>query len=271
MHVLYIAEIVGKAGIYALKKGLPLLKERFPIDFVIACGDRATGGGGLGKNHAAYIRKLGAQAITTGECCFYKKDLTEDLNRIPYVIRPENLNAEAPGLGARVFKAGEWKVGLAVLLGQSCFTRLHGDNPWSRLPILLERLHQETRITIIDFHAQASGEKQSLLYLAAGRCSGVIGSHNRVQTTDERVLQGTAFITDAGRTGSTESVGGTDPATRIGEYLSGIPEWTREALARPELQGLLLDIDNRGTALSIERIRLPVPEIPHQEEKVLTE
>jgi calcineurin-like phosphoesterase len=88
----------------------------------------------------------------------------------------------------------------------------------------------------------------------------VIGSHNRVQTADERILPGgTAVITDAGRTGSVESVGGVNKEKRIQEYLTGIPEWTKEALDKPELQGVLIELDEAGRARSIERIRHRVP------------
>ncbi|MDR2103701.1 MAG: YmdB family metallophosphoesterase [Treponema sp.] len=261
MKVLYIAEVVGKAGVYAYKKGLALLKQQRDIDFIITCADGATGGNGLGRNHAAYIRKLGTQVITTGECCFYKKDLVENFEKIPYVLRPENLNPTAPGFGSRIFKAGEHKIAVAVLLGQNGFSRLHGDNPYSALPVLLERLRQETPAIIVDFHAEATAEKQTLFALAAGHCSAVIGSHNRVQTADARILAGgTAVITDAGRTGSIDSVGGNDRASRIQEYISGIPEWTRDAWDTCELQGVCIDIDPQGKAVSIERIRQAVPD-----------
>jgi calcineurin-like phosphoesterase len=134
------------------------------------------------------------------------------------------------------------------------------------LPSLLERLHQETPCVIIDFHAEATAEKRTLFFAADGRCSAVIGSHNRVQTADEQVMPGgTAVITDAGRTGSAESIGGCEIKSRLQEYLTGIPDWTRDAWARPELQGVLIDIDRDGKALSIERIREKVPEAPQQE------
>ncbi|MDR3343381.1 MAG: YmdB family metallophosphoesterase [Treponema sp.] len=263
MKILYIAEIVGKTGIYALKKGISDLKEQKKVDFVIAGADGATGGNGLGRNHAAYIHKLGVQVLTAGECCFYKKDLVENLGKTPFVLRPENLNPEAPGSGSRIFKAGDRKVAVVVLLGQSGFERLHGNNPFSALPVVLERLHQETPYVIIDFHAQATAEKRTLFAAAAGRCSAVIGSHTRVQTADERVLPGgTAVITDAGRTGSIDSVGGNDRASRIQEYLTGISEWTKDSWGKPELQGVLIEINGDGTARSIERIRHPVPEAP---------
>ncbi|MCL2128458.1 MAG: YmdB family metallophosphoesterase, partial [Treponema sp.] len=209
MKVLYIAEIVGKAGIYSCKKAFPELKSRYPWDFLIACADGATGGNGLGRNHAAYLHKLGVNVLTTGECCFYKKDLTENLEKLPYVLRPDNLNPEAPGFGSRVYRVGNEKIAVAVLLGQNGFGRLHSNSPYIHLPVLLERLRQETRYIIVDFHAQASAEKKALFYSTDGRCSAVIGSHTRVQTADECILPGgTAVISDAGRTGSGESVGG---------------------------------------------------------------
>ncbi|MDR1898948.1 MAG: YmdB family metallophosphoesterase [Treponema sp.] len=269
MKILYIAELVGKTGVYAFKQALPELHKRYPWDFLILNADGATGGNGLGRNHAAYLRKLGANVLTTGECCFYKKDLTENIEKIPYVLRPENLNSGAPGFGSRIYKTaagnGAARVAVAVLLGQSGFTRLHGNNPFAMLPVLLERLKRETPYVIVDFHASATAEKQTLFAAADGLCSAVIGSHCRVQTSDQRVLPGgTAVISDAGRTGSACSVGGSDINSRIQEYLSGIPDWTREAWAKPELQGVYLDIGAGGKALSIHRVKLSVPEAPDQ-------
>jgi metallophosphoesterase (TIGR00282 family) len=254
---------VGKAGIYALKKGLPELRKIHDPDMVIVNADGATGGWGLGRNHAAYIRKLGADVLTTGECCFYKKDLVQNMEKLPYVLRPDNLNPAAPGFGSRIYNAGGRKIAVAVMLGQSGFSRLHGDNPFIKMPVLLERLRHETPFIIVDFHASATAEKLTFFAAADGRCSAVIGSHTRVQSADETILAGgTAVICDAGRTGSLDSVGGSDRETKIKEYLSGIPDWTREAWDRPELQGVLLSLDDKGRAVSIVRIRHPVPDAP---------
>ena len=259
MKIFYAAELTGKAGIYAFKKALPELKRRYPSDFLIVCADGATGGNGLGRNHAAYLHKLGANVLTTGDCCYYKKDLTENIEKITYVLRPENLNPQSPGFGARIYKAENEKIAVVVLLGQSSFGRLHGNSPFAILLPLLERLRRETPFVVIDFHAQASAEKKTLFYAADGHCSAVIGSHTRVMTADETIFPGgTAVISDAGRTGSAESVGGCEIAGRIQEYLSGIPDWTREAWEKPELQGVYLDIGSDGKANSIERVRIAV-------------
>ena len=259
MKILYVAELVGKTGVYVLKKSLSEIKSRYPWDFLVVCGDGATGGNGLGRSHAAYIHKLGANVITLGECCFYKKDLTENMEKMPFVLRPENLNPEAPGIGTKVFKAGGEKIAVAVLLGQNGFTRLHANNPFIILPSILDRLRKQTPYVIVDFHAQATAEKKTFFHAADGLCSAVIGSHTRVQTADETIMQGgTACITDAGRTGSQQSVGGCDIESRIREYLTGIPDWTKEAWEALELQGVYLDISQNGKAKSVERVRLAV-------------
>jgi len=261
VKILYVAEIVGKAGGYWLKKALPALCRSRGVDFVVANGDGATGGAGLGRNHAGYIRKLGVDAITMGESVFFKKDLVENFAKTPYVLRPANLGVQAPGWGSRVFNANGRKVAVACLLGQAGFDRMHADNPFELLPELLERLRRETPFVVVDFHASATAEKLSLFRFADGKCTAVVGSHGRVQTADERILPGgTASICDAGRTGSADSVGGCDPASRVAEFLSGIPDWTRDAWAKPELQGVLIEADDEGRASSIERIRIACPE-----------
>ena len=271
MKILYIAELTGKAGIYALKRGLPALREELHPDCTIVCADSATGGGGLGRNHAAYIRKIGADLITTGDCCFYKKDLVEDIAKVPYVLRPCNLGRDSPGKGERVFKAGSAKIAAAVLLGQNASNRLNPASPFETLPGLLERLRSETPCTIIDFHAWASGEKRTLFTMARGRCTAVIGSHNKVQTADEGILDGTAVICDAGRTGSAESVGGAETASRIREYLTGIPDWTKEAWDQCQIQGVFITADSSGRAASIMRIKRSIAGPVHPQEPPETE
>jgi len=259
MKIFYTAELVGKAGVYAFKKALPEIKSRYPHDFLIACADGATGGNGLGRSHAAYIHKLGANVITLGECCFYKKDLSEDMEKIPYVLRPENISGGAPGIGEKIYKTEKEKIAVIVLLGQNGFNRLHANNPFTALPPILDRLKKQTPYIIVDFHAQATAEKKTLFYTADGNCSAIIGSHTKVQTADETILPGgTAVITDAGRTGSVQSVGGSEINSRIKEYITGIPDWTKEAWDQPELQGVYIDIGKDGKALSIERVRIPV-------------
>ena len=270
MKILYVAELVGKAGVFAFKKCVAELKKLYNYDLLIVCADGATGGNGLGRNHAVYIHKLGADVITLGECCFFKKDLTENIDKTRYILRPENLNPETPGIGSHIFKAGKEKVAVTVLLGQNGFTRIHANSPFTILPSLLEHFRKQTPYIIVDFHAQASAEKKTLFFAADGHCSAVIGSHTRVQTADETILPGgTAVISDAGRTGSIQSVGGCDPDSRTKEYLTGIPDWTKDAWEDLEVQGVFLEIGKDGKAVKIERVRVKVEkegeEGPHAE------
>ncbi|MDR1470820.1 MAG: YmdB family metallophosphoesterase [Spirochaetaceae bacterium] len=256
MTVFYAAEIVGKAGIYAFRRGLSALKKTRAIDFVVANADGATAGGGLGREHAAYLHKLGANAITLGDFSFYKKDLTGNLDKLPFVIRPYNLVPDAPGCGARIFDAGGgMRIAVVQLLGQVGFAKLHGENPYQAALPLLEKLRAETPFLLLDFHALATAEKKTLFALVDGHCSAAIGSHTRVQTTDNRVLPGgTACITCAGLTGSQISVGGLVPEIVIRAYVTGIPAWQKEAETAPALQGVLVDIADNGKARSIERV-----------------
>lgn len=268
MRVLYISEIVGKAGIWCVKNALPLLKQTEKPDLILANADGATGNSGLGRQHAGYLRKMGIDAITGGDCIFFKKDLVEGFDATQFVVRPANLPPESPGRGWRFAQAGKEKVAVVSMLGRVGFNRIHSENPFTALQSLVDRLHQETPYVIVDFHAGATAEKQAFFFHADGKVSAVIGSHGRVPTADETILpHGTGVITDAGRTGSMDSVGGTDSSVKIREYLSRVPEWSRDAWARPALQGVIIDLDKSGKTVSIRRIRSECGEPPHSEQE----
>jgi 2',3'-cyclic-nucleotide 2'-phosphodiesterase len=265
LRILYVAEIVGKAGVFTVKKLLPQAIRDLRVDFVIGNADSATGGAGLGRQHCVYLRKLGLEVITTGECAYYKRDIVEHMPKAPYLLRPANYPYGNPGRGYRVFscEAGGRQVKVAVvqLLGQAGFSRVHLANPYQAITDLARKLREETPIVILDFHAATTAEKLTMSYHAAGLVSAVIGSHTKAISADARVMRGTACITDAGRTGSLMSVGGFDPATRIGEYLSGIPAWAKDGSAGLELQGCLVEVGDDGKAISIKALRIPCDEV----------
>lgn len=261
LRVAYIAEIVGKAGICVVKKLLRDKRREWGADVVLANGNGATNGYGLGRNHAAYLRKLGIDLFTMGDAAFFKKDLVEQLDKLPYVVRPANISPSAPGQGVRIQRLPGSKLALAVLLGQSGFGRMQGDSPLQAALELADSLRRETPYVIFDIHAQASAEKIALFRALDGKCSAVLGSHTRVQTADAQIsASGTGFICDAGRTGSLDSVGGSEISGKIAEYRTGIPDWTREAWGRPVMQGVLLDLDEKGACTSIEAFSVPCAE-----------
>jgi len=273
LRVLYVAEITGRCGIACFVKGIEALKRKTRAGFVIACGDSATNGSGVGARHAGFLHKKGADIITTGDRCFFKQDLCGSFDVFPYVLRPFNLEADAPGRGSRVCSvrapdaggqnAGVPEIGVGVLLGQSFLTGIHAAGPFSRALKLVEKLRARTPVIIVDFHAATTAEKGAMFEILDGSCSAVIGSHTKVQTADERVLPGgTAVISDAGRTGSINSVGGAAVQPKISGYLTGIPDWTQDAWDAPEIQGVLVRIGGDGKALGIERIRESVAVAP---------
>jgi 2',3'-cyclic-nucleotide 2'-phosphodiesterase len=256
LRVLFIGEIVGKSGVWVVKELLPKLRQERAIDFVIADGEGATGGFGIGKNHAVYLHKLGIDAITTGECSYYKKDIVEHFNRAPYMVRPANYPPKNPGRGFMIFEKGERKIAVISLLGVAGFKRVHLKNPFSLLPRLLESIAPQTNAIVLDFHAFTTAEKATMFAMADGRVSAVIGTHTRGLTADERVMAGgTAVITDAGRTGSLASVAGLDPEIEIRKLTTLVHEYSKEAWAALELQGVILEIGDDGKSLSIERVR----------------
>ncbi|MDR1748170.1 MAG: YmdB family metallophosphoesterase [Spirochaetaceae bacterium] len=261
-RILYIAELVGKMGVFAVKKKLPELKRRFSPDIIIANADGVTGGAGIGKNHAIYLRKLGITVLTGGDNIYLKKDTVESLQIIAHLIRPSNFSSESPGKGWRMVTTPKGKIAVVSLIGQTGFSRIHGDNPFIRFPPLVEHIKKETPCIIVDYHGATTAEKHAFGFFADGTVTAVIGSHGRVQTAEARILPGgTGVIIDAGRTGCRNSVGGFDPESRIRSYITGIPDWGREAVCSPEnpaeVQGVFITADKTGVCTGMEGFRIP--------------
>ena len=257
LKILYIAEITGKGGVFCIKKLLPDLKKDLAVDFTIAGCEGTTGGFGIGKTHAVYLKKLGIDVLIAGEKVFFKKDMVDYIPKAPFLLRPANYPPNVPGRGYRIYEAGEYKIGVLTLLGNSGFNRIYLNNPFYYLPDFADKIKKETNIIIFDFHAATTAEKKAMIYHAEGKVSAVIGSHTKVMTADEKILpKGTAAITDAGRTGSQTSVNGLEPQIEIKKFLSQISERSRDCLDNLELQGVLIDVDpGTGKAINIERIK----------------
>jgi 2',3'-cyclic-nucleotide 2'-phosphodiesterase len=268
MKILFLGEAVGKAGVFVVKSLLSTLKKEKGVDFVIMNGDSATGGYGLGKNHSVYLKKLGIDVITGGECIYYKKDMVPFIGIVPFILRPANYPPGNPGRGWRVYQAGDKKVAVVNLLGQSGFNRVHLSNPYSFLPEIVSRIKPDTSNIIVDFHACTTAEKYTMFHHIDGRVSAVVGTHTKVLSSDAQIMpRGTAVVCDCGRTGSINSVGGLDPAVELGKFLTQIPERSKDAWANLELQGVLIELGDDGKAGSIETLRVPCKEAPHDRDR----
>lgn len=263
MKVLFIGEIVSKAGVFTVKKLLAGLKKEKEIDFVIANGNGVTGGFGMGKNHSLYLKKLGIDAISSGECVFYKKDMVSFIPKASFLLRPANYPPGSPGRGWGIYNVGDQKIAVINLLGQSGYQRVHLSNPFSYVPDLIKRVKETTPNIIVNFHATTTAERQTLSYVVDGTVSAMIGTGTKALTADACLMEkGTAMITDAGRTGSLNSVGGLASDVEIRKFINQIPERSQDAWDQLELQGVLLDLDDQGKALSIETLRIPCLERP---------
>ena len=266
IRVLCIGEIVGKAGIFVVKSILKKIKQEKNIDFVIANGEGATGGFGIGKNHSVYLHKLGIDIITGGECIYYKRDMVEHIQKASYILRPANYPPGNPGRGwkiARLEDDGEKKIAVISMLGQSGFGRVHLSNPFSYIPSIIEKIKKETPIVILDFHAATTAEKYSMFHHLNGKISAVVGTHTKALTADARVMDGgTAVICDTGRTGSVDSIAGLDVDIEIQQFLTRVPERSKDAWNGLELQGAVIEIGDDGKAVSIETVRIPCPNTP---------
>lgn len=257
LKILFIGEIVGKSGVFCIKKLLNEVKQEYGIDFVIAASEGTTGGFGIGRAHSVYLRKLGIDVLTSGEKIFFKKDIVEHLPKAPWHLRPVNFPYGCPGRGWRIYTVGDTKIAVINILGNSGFNRTHLNNPFIILPEIVAKAKEETPVVIVDFHASTTAEKKTMFFHMDGKVSAVIGTHTKALSADEKVLPGgTAVICDSGRTGSLDSVGGLDPEIEIRKYITQLPERSRECWENLELQGVIIDIDkSTGKALSIERIR----------------
>ena len=261
MKILFIGDIVGKPGRRAVRELLPKLIAEQGIDIVIANGENAAGGFGLTPEIAQELFDNHIDVITSGNHIWDKKGFEECINDYDNLLRPANYPDAAPGKGYTLYprNAGGF-IAVVNLMGRVFMP--HVDCPFRCMDQLLGPIRSQTNIIIVDFHAEATSEKQALAWYLDGRVSAVLGTHTHVQTADERIFpHGTAYLSDAGMTGSMDSVLGiaVEDATR--RFLTGIPYKFEVAKKNVWLQGVFIDVDDAtGSSSRIERINIKMKE-----------
>ena len=261
MKILFIGDIVGKAGRKAIEGVLEEVAAEHEVDFIIANGENAAGGMGLTPSIALEILGGGVDVITSGNHIWAKKEVIPFLEEENRVLRPANYPAGVPGRGAGIFRTGNGeKIGVLNLEGRVFMKNL--DCPFRVGEKEIERLRQETDILVIDFHAEATSEKVAMGWFMSGKVSAVLGTHTHIQTGDEKILDGgTAYITDAGMTGPLDSVIGIRKEVALERLLTQIPWKFDVATEDIELQGVVVEVDAKtGRAKHIQRIRVPLKE-----------
>ena len=260
MKILFIGDIVGKVGRNAVNASLSGLTDKYGIDLVIANGENIAGGFGLTESLVHDLYRMGVHVITTGNHVWDKKDFVGYISKDNRVIRPANFPPGVPGYGSIIHTMPDGtKVGILNLSGRVFMANM--DCPFRKAQEEIAALGKETKIIIVDFHAEATSEKVAFGYFVDGKVSAVIGTHTHVQTADEKILlNGTAYITDVGMTGPSYSVIGIEVNQIIQRFLTGMPDRFETAHGPGILSAVVLDIDSAtGKANGIERIQLDYP------------
>jgi 2',3'-cyclic-nucleotide 2'-phosphodiesterase len=261
MKLLFLGDVVGRAGRAAVVEKLPKLRGDWGLDFVVVNGENATGGAGLTPDHAKALLAAGADCLTLGDHAFDQKDMLQFIETEPRILRPLNFAKVAPGKGARLFTAaGGRKVLVVQALGQ-VFMKRPFDDPFSALDQVLKAhpLGGLAQAILVDIHAEATSEKMAVGHWCDGRASLVVGTHTHVPTGDAQVLPGgTAYLTDAGMCGDYDSVIGMEKAEPMRRFITGMSKGRFEpARGAVTLSGAYVETDDRtGKAKRIAMVRL---------------
>lgn len=255
MKLLFIGDIVGEPGRRAVKTLVPLLRMQHGLEVVVANGENSAGGSGITSKIADELFAAGVDVITSGDHLWDQREVTELLVNEKRFLRPANYPPGVGGQGARVFRLeGCPPFAVMNLQGRAFMAPL--ENPFTLAQSLVAELRAETKVIVLDFHAEATSEKIAMGRMLDGRVSAVVGTHTHVQTADEQIFPGgTAYLSDAGFTGPHDSVLGREIEPIIKRFLMQTPQRFDVARGRTLLQGALLDIDEHtGRARNITRV-----------------
>jgi hypothetical protein len=261
LKILFIGDIVGSPGRAAVKALVSKLRQRHGLNAVIANAENSAGGSGITPRTARDLFQSGCDVLTSGDHVWRRPDAIELLQKEPNILRPANFPKVTPGKGSVVFKTeGGVKIGVICLLGKVFIDALV-DSPFRTAEEEIKLLAQETKIIIVDMHAEATSEKVAIGWFLDGRVSAVLGTHTHIQTADERILpHGTAYITDVGMTGPYDSVIGRNKDRIIERFLTGMPTRFELGINDVQLHGVIVTIDEKtGKALKIERVQEKAP------------
>lgn len=242
MRILMIGDIIGKPGRQALEELLPGLRQELDVDLVIANVENAASGFGITSTVGKQILATGVDVMTSGNHLWDKKGSEEYIASEERLMRPANYPDATPGRTHVIVEVDDIRVGVLNLQGRVFMPPL--DCPFRRLDGLLEQLEDEADLFVLDFHGEATSEKQAMGIHADGRVAAVVGTHTHVPTADARILpNGTAYQTDLGMTGPFESVIGMDAEAVMKRFLTGMPSRFEVAEHDVRLCGLLIDLD----------------------------
>lgn len=257
MKILFVGDVVGSPGRDMVTDYVPKLKDKYKPQVTIINGENAASGKGITEKIYKQFLNVGAQVITLGNHTWAKRDIFEFIDDAPHLLRPANFPSDNPGKGLTYLNINGQEVAVISLQGRTFLPPT--DCPFKKADELIEEANKRTSIIFVDFHAEATSEKQAMGWYLDGRVSVVVGTHTHTQTADERILpDGTAFITDVGMTGPYDSILGVEKETIINRFLDGLPaKFEVDTKGSNQLNGCFIKVDKKtGRATKIERIMI---------------
>jgi len=255
VRLILIGDVVGRYGRKFVQAVLPLVKAKFSPDVVIANGENSAGGLGVIRRTADELFEAGVNVLTGGNHIWDKKEAFELLKSERRVLKPLNYHISTPGNGSMVYKTAAGHAAVIVSLQGRVFMEPVVDNPFTAMDEFLKK--NTHPMVLVDFHAEATAEKQAMGFFLDGRVSAVLGTHTHVPTADARILEnGTAYQTDIGMTGSLDSIIGMKREPIISKFCNGIHQKFEVAGGNQVLDMTVVDVDpQNGRALHIEACR----------------
>jgi metallophosphoesterase (TIGR00282 family) len=261
VRLIFLGDVLGRAGREAVCRELPLLRERHAPDCVVVNGENTTHGFGLSYEHYQLLRDAGADVVTLGNHAFDQRELLLAIEREDRLIRPVNWAKGCPGRGSALVETASGKRVLVINAMGRVMVEPVLDDPFPAVDREIEqcRLGRDCDAILLDFHGEASSEKMAMGHFCDGRVSVVVGTHTHTPTADHHILKGgTAYQTDAGMCGDYDSVIGMDKAEPLQRFLRKLPvERMKPADGEATVCGLAVETDDAtGLALKVAPIRI---------------
>ncbi|NCO17015.1 MAG: YmdB family metallophosphoesterase [Alphaproteobacteria bacterium] len=261
MKILFLGDVMGRAGRSAVAERLPGLRAEWGLDFVVVNGENASSGMGLTASHAKGLLDAGADCVTLGDHAFDQKDMLQFIETEPRVLRPLNFARAAPGKGARLFTASDGRKVLVVQALGQVFMKRPFDDPFSAVEAVLNAhpLGGMAQAVVVDMHCEATSEKMAMGHWCDGRASLVVGTHTHVPTADAMILPGgCGYLSDAGMCGDYNSVIGMEKLEPMRRFVTGMAKTRFEpANGAATLAGVYVETDDRtGRAQKIAPVRI---------------
>lgn len=257
MKILFLGDVVGSPGRNMVQEYLPKLKQKYKPNLTVINGENAASGKGITEKIYKQLLEWGADVVTLGNHTWDRREVFDFIDDAKSIIRPANFPEGTPGRGMTFVNVNGTEVAIINMQGRTFLPPL--DDPFRQMDELINEAKQRTNIIFVDFHAEATSEKQAMGWYTDGRVSTVVGTHTHTQTADERILpEGTAYITDVGMTGPYDGILGVQSDAVIKRFLTNLPvRFEVDEKGRTQLNGVLVTINEKsGLASAIERIMI---------------